>query len=124
MLREGMPTHSPPGSKRAYPEGRKIQMTSAWKERVKARLVELGKDQLWLEAELKCGKGMVSRLLNSSQQTSKLVEPICRALDIAPPMVEAESDDELEFLEGYRDLQPDEREHLRGIVQSLRKRRN
>lgn len=67
-----------------YRKGRKVFITELFKKRMLDRLGEIGKTQQWLEQELGLAKGSVHRLLNS-QQSSVIVDPICKLLDIPPP---------------------------------------
>ena len=92
-----------PGSRRAYPEGPKRQMTTAWKSLVRAKLAELNQSEMWLEQRLGRGKGTISRMLNEGN-TSSLVEPICEILGIPEPLSEIRTADELQLLAKFRTL--------------------
>ena len=113
-----------PGSRKPYPLGPKKQATTEWKERVRARLTELGHDHRWLEAQLigrdggGASRGMVTKLLGGKQNTSALVDLICEVLDLDPPVAELNDPDEFRLLEGFRRLGPDQRRHLLGLIQA------
>ena len=103
------------GSRRAYPDGLKRQMTPAWKDLVRARLGALGRSEMWLEQQLSRGKGTISRMLNEGN-TSSLVDPICEILSIPEPLAEVRTADELEMLATFRRLSPAEQAHILGIL--------
>jgi hypothetical protein len=84
-------------------------MTTAWKEAARRRLEELGKDHRWLESQIGAGRGMVTRMLGSQQNTSALVDAVCRALAIPGPMVEASGPEEERLLELLRTASPEAR---------------
>ena len=111
-----------PGSRKPYPLGPKKQVTPEWKERVRARLTELGHDHRWLEAQLigrdgaGASRGMVTKLLSGRQHTSALVDLICEVLGLSPPMAVVNDPDEFALLDGYRRLGPDQRRHLLGLI--------
>lgn len=112
----------PTGLRKPYPKGPKKQVTAEWKERVRARLVELGHDHRWLEAHIKgpqgrpVSRGMVTKLLGSTQSTSALVDAICDVLGLMPPMAEVSDPDEFTLLEGYRRMSIQQKRHLLGLL--------
>lgn len=108
-----------PGRTRGpYPEGPKLQMTTAWKETVERRLVELGKDKAWLAGELGVHKATVGRMLGT-QQTSSLVPQVVTLLGIALPLAEIQSMEESEDIQDMRALEPEDREQVRALIKRL-----
>ena len=108
----------PTGLRRAYPSEKKRQLTAEWKKRVRARLAELDKDHRWLEGRIGASRGMVTKMLAASQNTSSLVDRVCAALDLTPPL-ETRGDDEEILVTAYRSLEPDQREHILGLLRML-----
>lgn len=102
-------------ARREYVKGRKRQITDEWKSRVKKRLIDLGRDYRWLEHQVGASSGAISRML-TAQNTSALMEPVCRALEIDPPITEVQNDDEERLVEGFRKMSPAQRAHLLGLL--------
>lgn len=92
-------------------KGRKRQLSDEWKSRVKKRLSELGRDHRWLEGEIGASSGSVSRML-TSQNTSSLMQPVCDALGIDPPMTEVQTENELRLVEGFRRMNAEQQQGL------------
>ena len=89
--------------KRKYPEGQRIQMTPAWKQRVRDRLSENKRngiepmDQVQLAAAIGgVDKSAVTKMLNPKTTSSKLVPEVCRVLQIAAPLDERKERDALD----------------------------
>lgn len=102
--------------RKPYPKGQKKQLTPEWKVLVRERLSSLGHDHRWLEAQLGVGRGMVTRMLSDEQNTSALVDQVCAALAIPPPLAVAGTAEEIRMVEGYRRMSPDQRRHLLGLL--------
>jgi hypothetical protein len=92
--------------KRKYPEGERKQMTPAWKQRVRDRLAEnkrnniYPRDQVELAAAIGAAdKSAVTKMLQAT--ASKYVPIVCRVLQIGTPLQERKEPDALdEFVEG------------------------
>ena len=123
MSLSGRVTYEFVGPRREYPKGRKRQLSDEWKARVRERLTELGRDHRWLEAQIGASSGSISRML-SGQNTSALMEPVCEALGIDPPVAEVQSEDELRLVEAFRRMPPDQRAHLLGLLGLVGRREN
>jgi bisphosphoglycerate-dependent phosphoglycerate mutase len=108
-----------PGSKKPYPTGRKQEMTATWKDRVRARLDELGHDHRWLEERIGAGRGQVTKMLAEKQQTSKMVDAVCRVLDLPPPSIASNDADEQELVRRFREMDNEGKRHVLGIVEML-----
>lgn len=68
-----------------YRKGKKLPVTREWVSRVVAALEARHKTFKWLEGELGVSTGTLNRLLHK-QASSILVEPVCRILEIDPPI--------------------------------------
>jgi hypothetical protein len=101
--------------RREYIKGPRRQLSDEWKSRVKSRLNELGHDYRWLESQIGASSGAISRML-TTQSSSALMEPVCRALGIAPPTTEVHNEDEMRLVEGFRKMTPEQRAHLLGLL--------
>ena len=99
-----------------YPPERKRPLSDEWKQRVRDRLAEMGRDHRWLEAQIGASRGMVTKMLRPSQNTSALVDRVCEALEIAPPMSEVRSEDEQELVTLYRSMSPEQRRQILGLL--------
>lgn len=110
-----------PGMRRPYPKGAKREMTTAWKERAREKLQELGKTTDWLDAELGVTRGMARKMLGTKQNTSALVDDVCRILEIDPPVLLAQGADEREAIELLRQASPDQRQAIWAILKLVRK---
>lgn len=108
-----------PGLRKQYPKGPKKQLTTAWKVAVRARLAALGRDHRWLEQQIRAGRGMVTRMLSDGQNTSALVDQVCSALEIPPPMAVLGTADEIALVEGFRRLPSDKRDYVLGLLGML-----
>jgi hypothetical protein len=92
--------------KRKYPEGKREQMTTQWKQRVRDRLAEnkrndvYPRDQVELAEAVKAAdKSAITKMLQAD--ASKLVPAVCQVLQIPMPMQERREPDELDLvLEG------------------------
>lgn len=83
------------GTRKAYPRGRKMQMTDAWKAAVNQWLADNGRDRAWLAAELEVAESTVKRMLEE-QNTSGLVPAVCEITGLPLPVQEVrEGEDEL-----------------------------
>jgi hypothetical protein len=116
-----------------YKDGTRKQMTLAWKKRVLAALDEnkrTGKQPAnlaQLASVLKADKRGIYVTFDVDaeppQMSSVYVDDICELLNIAPPMLEASTDDELEKdLQTIRTLSPEDRRALIEIAQRMVKR--
>lgn len=103
------------GQRRAYPKERKRQLSDEWKQRVRDRLAQLGHDHRWLESEIGSSRGMVTKMLAPRQNTSSLVDKVCAALSLEPPVTDA-TPEELRLVEGFRKMSADQRAHLLGLL--------
>lgn len=109
-------------STKPIPTGPRRQTTEEWKARVRQRLGELGRDHRWLEAQIagrggrSAGRGSVTKLLSAGDNTSGLVDPICQILGVDPPMAEVNSSQEFALLAAFRQMSPDQRRHLIGLL--------
>lgn len=103
---------------RAYPTERKKPLPPELKEAIRVRLAELGQSHRWLEDRIGVSRGMVTKMLGPTQNTSALVDRVCAALDIEPPGAEVRSDDELELLAKYRALRQIDRARAAAIVET------
>ena len=103
-------------SRRAYPTGRKQLLSAEFKERVRRRLSELGRDHRWLVEQIGASCGMVTKMLAPSQNTSALVGKVCAALGIEPPTTEVHDEAEQRLVETFRKMSPDQRAHLLGLL--------
>ncbi len=103
------------GQRRAYPKERKRQLSDEWKQRVRDRLAQLGHDHRWLEAEIGASRGMVTKMLAPRQNTSSLVDKVCVALSLEPPVTDA-TPEELRLVQGFRKMTADQRAHLLGLL--------
>ncbi len=91
-------------------------MTAEFKERLLARLRELGQSQQWLEEQLGVGKGTMHKFLNT-QHSSLWVDPICEVLKIDPPY---DGDPEIaEIIADIRRVPPGQREPLKALIRAL-----
>lgn len=86
-----MPSSQPP-HRRKYVGGQLQQLTPEWREAVVARLAELGRSRTWLAAQVGADKSAITVLLRPSTTVSRLVGPVSRALEIAPPLIGADID--------------------------------
>jgi hypothetical protein len=115
-----------------YVEGKRKQMTIAWKRRVQAKLDENAKAGIKpstvadLARMLRRGKGAdkagLYRALDpeSDQTASADVDEICHMLGVGPPLVESDEDEELQGdLEVIRSLSPDARRELMVIARRM-----
>lgn len=102
-------------NRREYIKGPRRPLSDEWKSRVKSRLTALGHDYRWLEGQIGASSGSVSRML-TTQTSSALMEPVCRALGIDPPATEVQSDDELRLVQGFRRMSSEQRAHLLGLL--------
>lgn len=89
--------------KRKYPEGRRVQMTDAWKQRVRDRLSDNKRngikplDQVQLAAAVGAAdKSAISVMLKPDTTASKLVDRVCEVLQIAAPLEERKERDQLD----------------------------
>lgn len=89
--------------KRAYPKGDREQMTSAWKERVKERLAENLRSDVFPRNQVELAKAVgaadksaITKMLKA--KASKLVPIVCRVLQIPLPMQERTQRDELDAI--------------------------
>lgn len=101
-----------------YIQGAKRQLTQAWKDLVKAKLVELKHNQQWLEQRIGSGAGSVSRMLHADAQVSSLVDAVCEVLKIPPPM--PYSSRESYLLSLWRDTDPADQD---AVITLLEKRK-
>ncbi len=108
-----------PGSKKPYPQGRAQQLTEEWKNLVRRKLTELGKDHRWLEDQIGTGRASVTKMLGADQQTFKKVADVCRVLSIPPPFAALESDDERELVARFRRASPREKRHILATLEML-----
>jgi hypothetical protein len=118
--RDNSPNMPGPGSKRAYPKGSKTQLTPAWKQLVRDKLRELGRDHRWLAAQVGADGSGITRMLSDEQQTSSLVTDVCRVLGIAQPIAVIEGQDEHEAIDLFRRLSPRDRRHVLQTMELLR----
>jgi hypothetical protein len=102
--------------RRAYPKGAKREMTADWKARARERLAEMGKSADWLDSELKVTRGMVRKMLGPRQNTSALVDDVCRILEIAPPVLRTENAEEQLAMERLRKASEDTRNAVLAIL--------
>jgi polyphosphate kinase 2 (PPK2 family) len=89
--------------KRKYMDGERVQMTKRWKEKVKERLAEnkrnniYPRDQVELaEAVDAADKSAITKMLKAT--ASKLVPRVCQVLQISVPMQERKEPDVLDRL--------------------------
>jgi len=87
--------------KRKYSEGQRLQMTPAWKQRVRDRLAENKRNNIAPRNQVELAemidaadKSAVTKMWKATG--SKLVEPICALLQIALPMDEHVDGDDLD----------------------------
>lgn len=89
--------------KRAYPEGPRHEMTSAWKREVMEAMLKQGISKADLARELDVTRGLITKLF-ATQQASSLVPRICKLLNVPPPLspteTKSESDSRVETLLG------------------------
>lgn len=78
--------------KRKYAGGALKQVTPEWKSAVVAALKELGQTKTWLSEQIGCDKSALTVMLRPATTVSRLVDPICAVLKIAPPLVGADVD--------------------------------
>lgn len=100
--------------------GRKRLLTDEFKQRVRQKLDALDKDHRWLEGEIGASRGMVTKMLNPRQNTSALVDPVCRALGIDPPVAEIQGADEQKLVDAYRRMTPEQQRSLIGLLSIAR----
>ncbi len=105
-----------PAARRAYPSGRKRLLSAEFKDRVRRRLSEIGHDHRWLEEQIDASRGMVTKMLAPAQNTSALVDRVCVALGIDPPVVEVQDEAEQRLVDAFRRMTPDQRSHLLGLL--------
>ena len=113
-----MSTDRPSG----YPGGAKREMTTAWKRAVDQKLLDAGKTRAWLAEELGVDKGAITRMLSDEQQTSSMVDDVCKLLDLPPPTLPISSFDEKNVVEGWRKLNEEDRDQVRRLIDRLRPR--
>jgi hypothetical protein len=85
-----------------YSKGKRIQMTDAWKQRVRDRLLENKRNDVAPRNQVELAemigakdKSAITKMFAAT--SSKLVEPICALLQIPLPMKEQKEPDELEL---------------------------
>jgi hypothetical protein len=96
-------------------------MTPAWKLRVRERLLELGKSPDWLDAELDVTRGMTRKMLGPKQNTSSLVNEVCRVLQIDPPVLHSDDPGDLEAVALLRRARPDQRAAVWAILELIKR---
>lgn len=96
-------------------------MTPRWKQTVRDRLDEMGKDHRWLEAQLGAGRGMVTRMLGDRQNTSALVDRVCSVLGISGPVAIPLSVAEDEVFDLLRRASDDQRAAVLAILALVKK---
>jgi hypothetical protein len=92
--------------KRKYVNGEREQMTAQWKQRVRDRLVENKRNDVYPRDQVELAdavgaadKSAITKMLRA--KASKLVPAVCRVLQIPAPMQERREPDKLdEIIEG------------------------
>jgi hypothetical protein len=98
-------------------------MTPEWKEEVRRKLEEMGKNHRWLESEIGSARGSVTKMLSEGQHTSSLVGRVCKRLGIAAPLAFLGEDIDRELAAAFKDATPEEkRAALSVLLLSSRKR--
>lgn len=80
------------GTRKSYPSGPALQMTTAWKRRVLDWLEREGKSQGQLGELVGSDQSTIYRMLETDQRTSKLVLAVCLVTGIPLPLHEAPTD--------------------------------
>lgn len=96
-------------------------MSAEWKANLIRWLEENGKDRQWLAAQLDVEPSTVKRLIEE-QNTSGYVTRICEITGLPPPVIEVTEWWELEAVDDLRHLEPEDRDRLRALARSLRKK--
>ena len=85
-------------ARRKYPTGSYARVTRLWQESVRAEIRDRGQTLTWLAGQVSATKGAISQMLHPAAaeegRTSRLVEPVCRVLDLPPPGFDDERDHE------------------------------
>lgn len=107
------------GVSRASPHNRTGAVrvvTDKWRALLSSTLAERGLSQRWLEEQLGAPNGSIQQILRRNS-TSKLVDDICRILEIPLP-IDAPPDI-LEIIEIYQSKDEKGRERMRKILRAL-----
>ena len=106
---------------RQYTKGTRRQVTPEWIASVRNALQERGQGPRWLEMEAGLASGAATKILDGKQQTSNHVDAISKVLGLALPAVAAEAPDEAELLAIFREMTPQGKVHLLGLLRLLKK---
>lgn len=106
---------------RQYTTGTRRQVTPEWIASVRNALKERGQGLRWLELEARLAKGAATKILDGKQQTSNHVDAISKVLGLALPAAVPETPDESELLAIFREMTPEGKEHLLGVLRLLKK---
>jgi hypothetical protein len=84
----------PVSGKSKRPTGVYQRLTPQWQESVRAELRDRGVNQTWLAQQIGATKGAVSQMLAQGARTSRLVDVVCKLLELPPPSFDDERDHE------------------------------
>ncbi len=109
---------------RQYATGTRRQVTPEWIASVRSALKDLGKGLRWLEIEAGLARGAATKILDGKQQTSNHVDAIGKVLGLTLPGTVVEDREEIELLAIFRDMTPEGKAHLLGLLNLLQKQRD
>lgn len=118
------------GTKRPYPDGHRVQMTSAWKALVVVALEKRCWGRERLATELGVDRSLIYKILPTKPRedevmTSAIVPQICSILEVPPPMEPTEiarDERDRKILELVRALTPATKDTLIDLIQDLLRR--
>jgi hypothetical protein len=109
---------------RQYATGTRRQVTPEWIASVRNALKDLGKGPRWLEIEAHLARGAATKILDGKQQTSNHVDAISKVLGLTLPATVAEAPEEIQLLALFREMTPNGRAHLLGLLGLIQKPRD
>ena len=96
---------------------RRLTMTAAWKRAVNEWLRSNKRTPSWLATQVGVAPSTIKRMLEE-QSASEHVQAVCDITGLDLP-VQGVTDDEMELLEDYRSLSPDDVDLVRSHIRRL-----
>lgn len=108
--------------RRRYFRGPLMQVNDAWRERVRARMAELGMNQAELARRIGAERSAITVLLRATTAVSRLVKPVSDVLEVATPIISADEDSS-DLLGMIEQLDEEDRKRAVDFVARLRRDR-
>ncbi len=103
--------------------GETFAIDNDWRRKVEARMEEKGIKRAGLAKLMKCGRTVVTDLLDGDAKRSTYVPDVHKALGWDPPVTPLLSDDEMELLKIYRALDEEGKAKARrDVIKELKPR--